>query len=106
MICSHPLELLRSEGRRRVLLRTELNATGRRSRRPPTLLFLLAMLACLLVAPAASQEKTDPAAMGDLKSQVQELKEMVLQLQQETVASRAEITRLREELESARAVWR
>ena len=103
MICSHPLELLRSEGRRRVLLRNELNATGRRSRRPPTILFLLAMLACLLVAPAASQEKTDPAAMGDLKSQVQELKEMVLQLQQETVASRAEITRLREELESQHA---
>ena len=54
--------------------------------------FLLAMLGCLLVAPASAQERTD---MGDLKSQVQELKEMVQQLQQETVASRAEITRLR-----------
>jgi hypothetical protein len=81
-------------------LRTELNATGRRSRRPAITLFLLATLGWLLAAPASSQEKTDTAAMGDLKSQVQELKEMVVQLQQETVASRAEITRLREELEA------
>ena len=38
-------------------------------------------------------------ALQELQSQVHELKDMVLQLQQQTVASRAEIMRLREELE-------
>jgi hypothetical protein len=41
----------------------------------------------------------DSAALQDLKDEVHELKDMVSQLQQQTVASRAEITRLREELE-------
>ena len=43
----------------------------------------------------------DSAALQDLKAEVHELKDMVSQLQQQTVASRAEITRLREELERA-----
>ncbi len=40
------------------------------------------------------------ASLGELQSQVRELKEMVLQLQRQTTASRAEISRLREELEA------
>ncbi len=40
------------------------------------------------------------AALGELQSQVQELKQMVLQLQQETTASRAEISKLRQELQA------
>ena len=50
---------------------------------------------------AQTQPQTgDTAALQELQSQVHELKDMVLQLQQQTVASRAEITRLREELEA------
>ncbi len=100
MTCAHPLEFLRSAGRTVLFLQAKLNATGCLVVRPAVSLFLLAMLGCLLVAPASAQERTD---MGDLKSQVQELKEMVQQLQQETVASQAEITRLREELETQHA---
>ena len=40
------------------------------------------------------------ASMNDLQSEVRELKDLVLQLKQETTASRAEITRLRQELEA------
>ena len=43
------------------------------------------------------------ASLGELQSQVQELKQMVLQLQQETSASRAEISKLRQELQAQRA---
>ncbi len=42
------------------------------------------------------------ASLGELQSQVRELKEMVLQLQQQTMAGRAEISHLREELEAQR----
>lgn len=45
----------------------------------------------------------DAPALQDLQSQVRELKQLVLQLQQQTVDSHAEITRLREELESRRS---
>ncbi len=54
---------------------------------------------CLLTSARAQQPKPD-ASMNDLQSEVRELKDLVLQLKQETTASRAEITRLREELES------
>ena len=40
------------------------------------------------------------ASLGELQSQVRELKEMVLQLQQQTTASRTEISHLRQELEA------
>jgi hypothetical protein len=40
------------------------------------------------------------ASLGELQSEVRELKEMVVQLQQQTGASRAEISRLRQELET------
>jgi hypothetical protein len=40
------------------------------------------------------------ASLGELKLQVRELKEMVVQLQQQTTASRAEISHLRQELEA------
>jgi hypothetical protein len=52
--------------------------------------------------PASAESNSTNAALGELQSQVRELKEMVLQLQQQTVASRTEITRLREELETRR----
>lgn len=53
-------------------------------------------------APPASSSETPPqnAALRDLQSQVRELKQLVLQLQQQTVDSHAEITKLRQELES------
>ena len=49
--------------------------------------------------PASAESNSNKRRSGELQSQVRELKEMVLQLQQQTVASRTEITRLREELE-------
>ncbi len=51
------------------------------------------------VPPTAAANPSVSAALGDLQSQVQELKQMVLQLQQETTASRAEISKLRQELQ-------
>ncbi|HEX8894209.1 MAG TPA: hypothetical protein VF783_12840, partial [Terriglobales bacterium] len=68
-------------------------------------------IALLLVASATAQDTKPAVAANDnvaesltgLQSQVYELKEMVQQLKQETTASRAEITRLRQELESERA---
>ncbi|MGB8885499.1 MAG: hypothetical protein WCC87_02190 [Candidatus Korobacteraceae bacterium] len=53
-------------------------------------------------ATASSEGNSTNAALGELQTQVRELKEMVLQLQQQTVASRTEITHLREELETRR----
>ena len=43
------------------------------------------------------------ASLGELQSEVQELKQMVLQLQQETSASRSEISKLRQDLQAQRA---
>ncbi len=72
-----------------------------------------ALLACVVMvatlpcvaqaqAPPSSSSDTSPqnAAFQDLQSQIRELKQLVLQLQQQTVDSHAEITKLREELES------
>jgi hypothetical protein len=64
-------------------------------------LFIVVALSCS----AQTQEQgaangPDGPALQDLQSQVRELKQLVLQLQQQTVDSHAEITRLREELES------
>lgn len=64
-----------------------------------------ALLLAILALPCAAQSTSDPGtkeALQDLQSQVHELKDMVLQLQQETVSSRAEISRLREELTAER----
>lgn len=55
---------------------------------------------CSAQMQAQPQPSGDSAALQELQIQVHELKDMVLQLQQQTVASRAEITRLREELET------
>ena len=85
----------------------------KRSRCPqllrPALIAWLAMTSGLwCAAQVQPQATTSPenngtnAALGELQSQVRELKDMVLQLQQQTVASRAEITHLREELETRR----
>ena len=48
----------------------------------------------------SSEGNSTNAALGELQSEVHELKEMVQQLQQQTAASRAEIVRLREELQT------
>jgi hypothetical protein len=66
---------------------------------PLRVLWLGAILASSCAAQTQPQTG-DTAALQELQSQVHELKDMVLQLQQQTVASRAEITRLREELET------
>jgi hypothetical protein len=50
--------------------------------------------------PNAADNASFNASLGELKSQVRELKELVLQLQQQTTASRAEIFHLRQELEA------
>jgi hypothetical protein len=62
------------------------------------------LIGCPCFAQSSPQTGGDAAALQQLQSEVHELKDMVLQLQQQTVASRAEITRLREELETRRAV--
>ncbi len=63
------------------------------------------MAGLTLLGAAQSPEVTASTGAGDtkaalqqLQSEIHELKSMVVQLQQETVSSRAEITRLREEL--------
>ena len=73
-------------------------------------LALLMALALAVAVPASTQTAQSTATAGDiasvnaslgeLQSQVRELKEMVLQLQQQTTASRAEISRMRQELEA------
>jgi len=54
-------------------------------------------------ATTAAQGNSTAVALGELQSQVRELKDMVLQLQQQTVASRTEIAHLRQELETRHA---
>lgn len=73
---------------------------------------LQATLAVLALVAGAHAQQTTPASappdnnvgasLTELQSEVHELKELVQQLKQESVASRAEITRLREELETDR----
>jgi len=78
----------------------------RRSRLPRVT--QVGFVALLLIVNTAAQEAKPASAAHDsvaeslteLQSQVLELKAMVQQLKQETTASRAEITRLRQELES------
>ena len=71
---------------------------------------LVNILALWLATSAAAQapqpapnDANVAASLTELQSQVRELKDMVLQLKQETTASHAEITRLRQELELERA---
>lgn len=70
------------------------------------ILLSLVVVACL---PCTAQMQAGPEAgrasdgnpdMQELRSEVRELKELVLQLQQQTVDSHTEITRLRQELET------
>lgn len=66
-------------------------------------LLVLAALACSAQAQTASSAADTSSAtpaLQELQSEVHELKELVLQLQQQTVDSHAEITRLRQELET------
>src|SRR5271166_1294721 len=67
------------------------------------------LVALLLMVGAAAQDAKPAddggsvsASLNELQSEVRELKGMVQQLKQETTASRAEITRLRQDLESDR----
>src|SRR5271165_1025434 len=62
------------------------------------------------ISSAVQAQQSPPAAptgveasLGELQSEVRELKQMVLQLQQETSASRTEISQLRQELQAQRA---
>jgi len=52
-------------------------------------------------AQTQAQSNGDSAALRELKDEVHELKDIVVQLQQQAVSSRVEITRLREELEKS-----
>jgi len=70
-----------------------------------------ALTVALLLASAAAQQSVPAEAASDanlgvsmsqLQSELHELKGLVMELKQETSASRAEITRLRQELESER----
>src|ERR1039457_3197900 len=73
-------------------------------------LALLLALALVVAVPGSTQTAQSnatagdnasvKASLGELQSQVRELKEMVLQLQQQTMAGRAEISQLRQELEA------
>lgn len=81
----------------------------RESRFPRSLQVCLATVALIACARAqqaqparAASDDSVTASLNELQSEVLELKEMVQQLKQETKASRAEITRLRQELETDR----
>ena len=67
-------------------------------------LFLTAISVAQEPKPAAAVNDRGrvSASLNELQSEVRELKDMVQQLKQETTASRAEIARLRQELESDR----
>ncbi|HVO63721.1 MAG TPA: hypothetical protein VMT53_22550 [Terriglobales bacterium] len=69
-------------------------------------LLAFVLVACLdaqqsTAAPVRAQGDVS-ASLSELQSEVHELKDLVQQLRQESIASRAEITRLRQELESER----
>jgi len=73
----------------------------------PALLVALALVVAVPGSAQTAQSKATAggnasvnASLGELQSQVRELKEMVLQLQQQTIAGRAEISHLRQELEA------
>ena len=76
----------------------------------PALLVALALIGTVPGAAQTTQSNASGdnasvnASLGELQSQVRELKEMVLQLQQQTTASRAEISHLRQELEAQQSV--
>src|SRR3974390_3911131 len=68
---------------------------------------LVAVMALLLMTGAVAQAPTPTndaagvaASLNQLQSEVRELKDLVQQLKLETVASRAEVTRLRQQLEA------
>jgi len=56
-----------------------------------------------LQSPSMAGNASVNASLGELQAQIRELKGMVLQLQQQTTASQAEISRLRQDLEAQRA---
>ena len=73
-------------------------------------LALVNVTTLLLIASSSAQtpqpahdDSSVTASLNELQSEVRELKDLVLQLKQETTASRAEMMRLRQELESERA---
>jgi len=74
-------------------------------------LMVLAGIAALWLTAGSDAQAPKPvpadadgsASLSELQSEVHELKDLVQQLKEETAASRAEMTRLRQELESERA---
>ena len=75
----------------------------------PAILFSLVVIAgyrCgaqTSATPVPGEPPADNPVLRELQSEVHELKQLVLQLQQQTVDSHAEITRLRQELETRSA---
>ncbi|HEY4901591.1 MAG TPA: hypothetical protein VIH91_12325 [Terriglobales bacterium] len=68
-----------------------------------TIALWLAASSSAQAPPPAHDDSGVTASLNELQSEVRELKDLVQQLKQETLASRAEMTRLRQELESERA---
>lgn len=69
------------------------------------LLSIVVFAGCSLscIAQSTAPAPSTGEALQQLQSEVHELKQLVVQLQQQTIESHAEITRLREELQSSRA---
>jgi hypothetical protein len=95
-------QLFRFDQRHNLLLRERVRAH-------PLILLLLTMalaLPCAAQSPSQAQttanDSGDKQALQELQSEIHELKEMVQQLQQQTVTSRAEIKLLRDELVAER----
>jgi hypothetical protein len=76
--------------------------SGAKARDRAALACVVIVLALSCAAQSPSSGAQDSAALQDLQSQVKELKQLVLQLQQQTTDSHSEIVRLREELQSQR----
>src|ERR1700677_2326258 len=95
-------QLFRFDQRHNLLLRERVRAH-------PLILFLLTIvfaLPCPAQSPSQAQttanDSGDKQALQELQSEIHELKQMVQQLQQQTVTSRAEIKLLRDELVAER----
>jgi len=66
-------------------------------------LAMLVLLSAVIAQEPTSANNSLVTSVSDLQSQIHELKDIVQQLRQETIESRAEIVRLRQELETQRS---
>jgi hypothetical protein len=79
--------------------------------RIPATVFTLVTVLCMAAvaqspadsSAASTNDAGTKAALQELQSEIHELKDMIVQLQQQTVSSRAEITRLREQIAAQRS---